>query len=88
MSIKDKARMTEIVSCCVELERYEDYESLNRLEMSDWWEDGTEDEYNLGALSIELLDVSTLYFTAESFEHAHLVLEKIEAYLGGTHVEL
>ena len=85
MNIKDRITMIEVVSCHVELERYEDYEALNHLEMSDWWQDGTDDEYNLGALSIELLDVSTLYFTAESFEHANTVLGNIEAYLGGTH---
>ena len=85
MNIKDRTTMIEVVSCHVELERYEDYEALSRLEMSDWCQDGTDDDYNLGALSIELLDVSTLYFTAESFEHAYVVLEKLEAYLGGTH---
>ena len=84
MSLKDRTQMYEVIQCYIELESYEQYETLNRLEMREWYNEEEDGNY-FGASSIELSDIGTLYFTAESFEHAHAILEKIEAYLGGTH---
>ena len=91
MKIKrENLTVTPVLLCQLELEDYSldgewsIYDELNKLEMRDWYDNDTEESY-FGAESMCLMSIDTLEFTVLNQEVLMTVLEKLEAYLGGTH---
>lgn len=92
MKIKsENLTVTPVLLCQLELEDYSldgewsVYDELNKLEMGNWYDDDAEELY-FGAESMTLLSYDTLEFTVLNEEVLMTVLEKLEAYLGGTNV--
>ena len=86
----EQLTVTPMFLCHIELEdysldgEYSVYDELYKREARDWYDYDT-DEFYFGADSMTLLSIDTLEFTVFNKEDITTVLEKLEAYLGGTH---